>query len=91
MKYEFKPSFERSIKRLETNRKEKIKEAVLNTVNFFEKHIKPRSLGLKHLRCDYWEIRTGIKDRIIFRLNNGIVEFVLAGSHSDIKNFLKNI
>ena len=79
------------MKRLETNRKEKIKEAVLNTVDFFERHIKPRGLGLKHLRSNYWEVRTGIKDRIIFRLNNGIVKFVLTGSHNDIKNFLKHI
>lgn len=90
MKYEFKPSFERSIKRLETNRKEKIKEAIYQTIDFFDKKIKPQGLGLKHLRGNYWEIRVDLKDRIIFHINKGFVEFILAGSHNDIKNFLKH-
>ncbi|MDD5772839.1 MAG: hypothetical protein PHX78_05150 [bacterium] len=91
MRFEFKPSFDRSIKRLGPIRKEKIKKAVSATINFFELHIKSEGLGLKHLKGQYWEIRATIKDRIIFRFSNDLVEFIIAGTHDEIKIFLKNI
>lgn len=91
MKFEFKPSFDRSIKHLDLARKEKVKKAAVKTIDFFTTHLKPEGLGLKHLRGDYWEIRVTLKDRIIFRFSQNLVEFVLAGSHQEIKNFLKHI
>lgn len=91
MKFEFKPSFVRSLKHLDLRRKEKIKEAVYKTIDFFETHIKPNGLGLKHLRGDYWEIRATIKDRVIFRFRGEVVEFVIVGAHDEIKNFLRHI
>jgi hypothetical protein len=46
-------------------------------------------LGLKNLRKNYWEIRKGLKSRILFRRQDDLVEFILAGSHEDIKRFIK--
>jgi hypothetical protein len=50
-----------------------------------------KGIGLKRLKGDYWEIRKGLKARILFRWEGDLVEFVLAGDHNDIKRFLKNI
>ena len=91
MRFEFKPSFDRSIKRLEPHRKEKVKNAVAAAIDFFESHVKPEGLGLKRLKGDYWEIRVDIKERVIFRFSDDLVEFIIAGTHDEIKNFLKNI
>jgi hypothetical protein len=48
-------------------------------------------IGLKRLRGDFWEIRHGLHDRVLFRWRDDFVEFVLAGDHDSIKIFLKNI
>lgn len=37
----------------------------------------------------FWEIRKGLKLRIIFLWQGDSVEFILAGTHDDIKRFLK--
>ena len=47
-------------------------------------------IGTVGLMGDYWEVRKGIKARILFRWKGDLVEFVLAGNHDDIKRFLKN-
>jgi hypothetical protein len=48
-------------------------------------------MGLKRLKDDFWEIRKGLKARILFRWQGDLVEFVLAGDHNDIKRYLKNV
>jgi hypothetical protein len=46
-------------------------------------------MGLKHLKEDFWEVRQGLKVRLLFRWDGDLIEFVLAGSHDDVKRFLK--
>ena len=38
-----------------------------------------------------WEIRKGIKARILFKWEGDLVTFILAGDHEGIKRYLKNI
>lgn len=91
MKFEFKPSFERSIKSLHSSDKEEVKEAAGQLIDVLSKDRQiHQGLGLKRLMGDYWEVRKGIKARILFRWTGDLVEFVLAGNHDDIKRFLKN-
>ena len=92
MRFEFKPSFERSIKSFPPPEKSEIKEAAaqLNDILSRDRQIH-QGLGLKRLRGDFWELRKGIKARILFRWQGDLVEFVLAGNHDDVKRFLKNI
>ena len=92
MKYEFKPSFDRSIKVLSSEEKTEIKEVCIAFLDLLELHARlPSGVGLKHLDDDYWEIRKGLRSRILFRWRKDMIEFVLAGDHDSIKNFLKNI
>ncbi|MBU0699908.1 hypothetical protein KKE26_01200 [bacterium] len=90
MKYEHKPSFDNTIKDLSPIRKIKVKEAIRDMVIFFETRKRTSGLGLKKLRKNYWEIRTDLKDRILFRLKGDTVEFIIVGSHDEIKRYLKN-
>ena len=47
----------------------------------------PPGLGLKNWRGDYWEIRAGIKDRILFEFTDQII-FLFVGNHDEIKKFM---
>lgn len=76
---------------MELDRKEKVTQAVLLLIDFFELGKRAKGLGLKHLREDFWEIRANIKDRIIFTIEKNKVVFVIVGSHEENKRFLKTI
>jgi len=90
MRYEFKPSFDRSVKSLPPETKEEIKELCLALIDVLsgEKEL-CAGLGLKSLRKNFWEIRKGLKLRILFRWRTDRIEFILAGSHEQIKRYLK--
>jgi len=92
MRFEFKPSFERSIKSFPDKKKEEIKEVALELIDVLshERDIH-KGIGLKRLKGNFWEVRKGIQARILFRWEGDLVEFVLAGNHDDIKRFLKNV
>jgi len=89
MRYFLSPDFEEGLNRFAASRKDKIKKAIRLAVAFFETGDLPHGLGLKSLGHDLWEIRAGLSDRIIFRRNNDAIEFLLVGSHDEIKRFLK--
>lgn len=92
MRFEFKPSFDRSVKNLQGNDKSIIKAVAIQAIEILSQNKSlHKGIGLKHLKGDYWEIRKGLKARILFRWNNDLVEFILAGNHDDIKRNLKTI
>lgn len=92
MRFEFKPCFERSVKSFSGKEKEEIKQAALQAIDILSSDkLLHKGLGLKRLKGNFWEIRKGIKARILFRWQGDLVEFILAGNHNDIKRFLKNI
>ena len=92
MRVEFKPSFDRSIKQLPVQKKEYIRRVATQFIDILshDRHIH-EGLGLKRLRGDFWEVRKGLKARILFRWQGDLIEFVLAGNHDDIKRFLKDV
>ena len=92
MRIEFKPSFDRSIKTLNPHDKEEIKRVVAHLIDILSVD-KPlhEGLGLKRLQGHYWEVRKGLKARIIFRWQKDLVEFVLVGDHGDVKKFLRSL
>ncbi|MBF0330747.1 MAG: hypothetical protein HQL17_02330 [Candidatus Omnitrophica bacterium] len=90
MKFEFKPSFDRSIKQLPLNDKAEVKAAASQLIEVLSKDREIyQGLGLKRLKGDFWEVRYGLKVRILFRWEGALVEFLLAGNHDDVKRFLK--
>jgi len=92
MRFEFKPSFDRSVKSLYGREKEEIKQVALQAIDILSQdRIIHKGIGLKRLKDDLWEIRKGLKARILFRWERDLVEFILAGDHEDIKRYLRNI
>ncbi len=91
MRYYTSSAFEQSLRELSVSRKEQVKKALQLAVAFFETGQLPHGLGLKPLQHDFWEIRAGLGERVVFRRNKDTIEFILVGSHDDIKRFLKRI
>lgn len=90
MRFEFKPSFKRSLKDFPPLQRDRIKSAADKLVLFYTTGEKTPGLGITHLRGDFWEGRSGLKERVLYRWRKDIIEFVLAGDHNDAKRFLRH-
>jgi len=78
MIFEFKPSFDKSIKSHLPKSKKQIKELCIELIAVLSgENSLPRGFGLKNLRKNFWEIRKGLKLRILFRWQGDSVEFYL--------------
>lgn len=92
MRLGFKPSFDKSLKSLPGEQKARLIETCFAFFDLLEARAPlPAGIGLKRLRGDFWEIRHGQQNRILFRWKDELIEFVLAGDHDSIEAFLKNI
>jgi len=89
VEYEFKPAFDRRFKKLDRSRRQKAYEAIDALMNYFD-GVTPLSkgLGLKNWKDDYWEIRSTLKDRIIFKFTDR-VSFLFIGNHDEIRAFMR--
>ena len=90
MKFEFKASFERSVKIFSDPERMEIKTVAIQLIEMLshDRQIH-KGIGLKRLKDNFWEVRKGIKTRILFRWAGELIEFVLAGNHDDVRRFLK--
>ena len=92
MRYELKTSFDRSVKRLSDDAKIEIKKAVFEIIDIVATGKRPsKGQSLTRLHEDYWEVRTTIRERILFKLADDLIQFMIVGNHEDIKRFLKRI
>ena len=90
MKFEFKTSFDRSVKSFPDDEKAEIKNLAIELVDMLSRdRAIHKGVGLKRLKGNFWEIRKSLKTRILFHWYGELVEFVLAGNHDDVKRFLK--
>jgi hypothetical protein len=90
MKYFTSPLFRRAFKKLDPQRIEEAKRAIADLTEFFNSGIRTEGLGLKRLRSNIWEIRTSIRDRMLFSFEKDEIFFLIVGNHEEIKRFLKN-
>jgi len=92
VRFTFKSSFDRSIKSLPTPQKDEIKALCIAFLDLLETHSAiPPGLGLKRLQDGFWEIRKGLSNRILFRWQKDEIDFILAGDHNSIREYLKNL
>lgn len=92
MRYEIKKSFDRSIKRLSEDNRIEIKKVIFEVLDVVSSGKKPsKGIRLTRLRNSYWEVGISLKERILFKLTDDLVQFLLVGNHDDIKRALKHI
>lgn len=85
----FKPSFSRLFKKLDLSKQKQALEAIEALKTVLGSNTKLEGLGLKRLSRDLWEIRSSLKDRILFTFKKDIITFILIGNHDDIAKYLK--
>ena len=90
MRYFTTAAFDERTRGLPQNRKKKVKRAISLAVAFFETGDLPHGLGMKPLGHDLWEIRAGLFDRVLFHKTEGMIRFVMTGTHDEVRRFLKN-
>ncbi len=84
----FTRTFEKSLSR--SHDRELVKSAAKQLIQAIQNNIKPSGLGLKKLGEDIWEVRVGIRTRVLFLLLPGELRFLLVGNHDEVKKYLKN-
>ena len=89
MRLDYLSSYDKSFKKLPKNRQLKAVQTIDILIDFFKTGRKPKGLGLKKLRNNYWEIRIDKGWRILFEFKSDLVTFIIAGDHDSIKKFLK--
>jgi len=90
MRYFVTSAYEEHIKALSDQRKKRVQRAIRLAIAFFETGDLPQGLGMKPLKYGIWEIRAGLSDRALFRKNKDVIEFIMVGTHDEIRRFLKN-
>ncbi|UCE34953.1 MAG: hypothetical protein JSV40_03310, partial [Deltaproteobacteria bacterium] len=79
----------RRSRKLGTNRKQDAYEDIHALMSYFDGEASlPKGLGLKNWQGDYWEIRTTLRDRIIFKFTDRVI-FLFIGSQDEIRAFMK--
>ena len=91
MRFAYRSSYGRSRKRLDPKTKSEVTETVCQIIDFYAKGIGTPGLGIRNLRGNYWEGRSGLKMRVLFKFTRDLIEFTLAGNHDDIKRFLSRL
>ena len=87
MRITFTKSFERTLD--DSPEKERAKKAIESLSAALETNRKPSGLGLKKMRDEIWEIRAGLRTRVLFALFPGEIRLLLVGDHQEIRRFLK--
>ena len=93
MRYRYSPAYIRSIKTIkDIKRRIAIHNSIKNFQEVIEKSIQPPAgLGLKRLKDNIWEFRAGLKDRILIRWTKDLIEYGIAGTHDEIRNYLRHL
>ena len=85
------PSFERSIRRFTPAEKDRLVVALEKFNDFLVTGCISSGLGFKKIRHDIFEFRIDIRLRVIVKDEGDVLYMALAGSHEDIKRYLKSI
>lgn len=91
MQVSFAPAFLKQIEKLDPQVRRAAKEAAARVIDFYESAARTPGLGVKRLRGDIWEARSGLRIRVLYRLSGGELRFVLAGGHDDVRRFLRSL
>ena len=82
-------SFERCLKRLDPQAKNKVKAALEEFNKFIGTGHPIKGLGFKKINHDKYEFRVDIHLRVAVKIDHDICYLVLVGNHDDIRKYLK--
>jgi len=91
VRYRLTATFKRCNSKLPPDRQKAVRDALASLDEALLRGQPSSGLGLKQLRRGFWEIRAGISDRVVFYRAKDCIEFLIVGSHDDIRRFLKRL
>lgn len=91
MRYVYQPSFLDTTRQLSHAQAATLLKAVEKFQYAMESRQWPHSLGITHLREDYFEFRVDIRSRVIYHRQGDTVQYVLYGSHDHVRRFLGSL
>ena len=91
MRFAYQPSFLETTRRLSHAQAAALLKAVEKFQHAMENREWPHGLGMTHLREDYFEFRVDVHLRVIYRRQGDTVQYVLYGSHDQVRRFLSRL
>lgn len=91
MRYFRTAAFQRAYQALDPPRRHRVERALQQLALLYAERQRPFGLGLKSLKPGIWEIRAGLGDRVLFRRQGDVVEFLLVGNHDEIIRILRQL
>ena len=89
MRYLYQPSFLETTCHRSHAQGAKLFKAIEKFQHAMEHQQWPKGLGMTHLREDYFEFRVDLHMRVIYRRDGDLIQYVLYGSHDQVRRFLK--
>ena len=89
MRFAYQPSFLDATRHLSHPQASKLLKAIEKFQQAIEDRQWPAGLAITHLRDDYFEFRVDIHMRVIYRRSSDLIQYVLYGSHDQVRRFLK--
>jgi hypothetical protein len=91
MVVEYMASYDRAFRRLPASAQGHAIKAIDRLLDYFSTGQRPHGLGLKRLRRDYWEVRIGLRLRILFELGRDRITFIFVGDHDALRDWLRGM
>ena len=90
MRVELAPELKAAIRRLPKRQRQQVGEVITAVRDGFGTPHLHSGLGLRRLRGSLFECRIGLKLRLVFDVEPGVLSFSDLGSHNEIRKILKN-
>ena len=84
------PDLLKAIRAMPAAERRAVGERIAEAQRHFGQPHPHRGLGLRKLRDDWYEIRLGLKLRLVFENTSDALVFEFLGDHDDVKRFLKH-
>ena len=91
LRVELSPDFRKAIRALPKSQRRQIGQVLNSIQNGFGKPHLHSGLGIRRLRGNYFECRAGLRLRLVFRGERGVLTFTAAGDHDAIRKLLKGL
>ena len=91
MRFAYQPSFLDTTRHLSRVPASKLLKSIEKFQHAIEGRQWPQGLGITHLRDDYFEFRVDIQTRVIYRRAGDLIQYILYGSHDQVRRFLKTL
>ena len=90
LRVELTPELKAAIRRLPKRQRQQIGEVITAVRDGFGAPHLHSGLGIRRLRNNLFECRVGLKLRLVFDAEPGVLSFSDIGTHDEIRNLMRN-